>query len=266
MVAALPVILQLLVVLAGVITLAILLHRRLPEQWRTWGFGALTFILSQVARLPLLSAATALISVVLTPAHPAFVLTVAGIQLATSGLFEEGARYIVMRWLARHVRTWRSGVMFGAGHGGIEAILVFTLSAISTVVLLTSGDAIIQQTQAAAPQQAQAVIAQIQALRAGSPWWLYAAGVFERVPAIALHILWSVWVMRAVRGDGIQWLLGAMLMHIAVNTISVLVLQRFGVIATEAAVGVFGLLAVYLTLSQRRRNPAPVSANPPEPA
>jgi len=168
MIAALPVILQLLVVLAGVIALAILLHRRLPEQWRIWGFGALTFILSQVARLPLLSAATALISVVLTPAHPAFVLTLAGIQLATSGLFEEGARYIVMRWLARRVRTWRSGVMFGAGHGGAEAILVFAIAAINTVVLLTMGDSIIQQTQAAAPQQVEAVRAQIEAIRNGS--------------------------------------------------------------------------------------------------
>jgi len=95
---------------------------------------------------------------------------------------------------------------------------------------------------------------------------LYAAGVFERIPAIALHILWSVWVMRAVRGDGIRWLFGAMLMHIAVNTISVLILRQFGVLATEATIGVIGLLAVYLTLSQRRLDPAPVSANPLGPA
>ena len=265
MIAALPVIVQLLVVLVGVIVLAMVLHRRLPEQWRTWVFGALTFVLSQGVRLPLLSVATGLITLVLAPTNPAYALVLGGIQLATSGLFEEGARYIVMLWLAKQVRTWRSGVLFGAGHGGAEAILVFGLAAVNTIVLLTAGDSIIQQTQAAAPQQVEAVRAQVEAIRAGAPGWMYVAGVFERIPAIALHILWSVWVMRAVRGEGLKWLLGAMLMHIAVNTVAVLVAQQFGVVTTEGVLAVIGVLAIYLTLSQRGRDPVPASANPPVP-
>src|ERR1041384_279777 len=110
MVATIPVVVQLLVVLIGVIVLTVVLPRRLPEQWRTWFFGALTFVLSQVVRLPLLSATTALITMTLTPTNPAYGLILGGLQLATSGLFEEGARYLVMHVLAKHVRTWRSGV------------------------------------------------------------------------------------------------------------------------------------------------------------
>lgn len=263
MAAAIPLLLQIVIVVIGVIVFAVILHRRLQEPWRTWFFGALAFVLSQVARLPFLSVVTGLLSAALSPTNPTYLLVAMAIQLATSGLFEEGARYIVMRGLARRVRTWRSGVMFGAGHGGIEAILVFAVTAINAIVLLTNGEAILQQTQAAAPQQVEAVRAQIEALRNGGPWWTYAAGVFERIPAIALHILWSVWVMRAVRGDGIKFLLGAMVMHIAVNTLAVLALPRVGILATEAILGVIGVVAVFLILSQRRRDPAPASANPP---
>ena len=141
----------------------------------------------------------------------------------------------MMRWLARHVRTWRSGVRCGAGHGGAEAILVFAVAAINTVVLLTADDTILQQTQAAAPQQVEAVRAQIEAIRAGSP----------------------MWVMRSVRGEGLKWLLDAILMHIAVNTIAVLAAKQFDIVATEAVLAVFGVAAVYLTRPQRRHDPVP---------
>lgn len=235
---------QLAVIVAGVVGLAIALKRRLPGRWVWWGAGALAFVASQVLRIPLLAAVS-------VGAAGATTLIMA-VQLLTSGLFEETARYVVMRWLAKDVRSWPSAVMFGAGHGGIEAIILFGFGLVNVAVLLLGGDALIAQAQAASPQQAEALRAQIQALQ-GTPVWAYGLGVYERVLAIAVHIAFSIMVMRAVRGDGAKWLLVAIASHIAINAVAVFTAQTAGPIAAEAVMTVIALGCFLFVRRQRQR-------------
>ncbi len=245
---------QALGVLIGVLGLALWLRHRLPERWPTWLLGGLSFVGSQVTRLPLLGAFAAAVPLLgIAQGSLGFTLLVGGVQLATSGLFEESARYIVMRWLAKHVRAWRNAVMFGAGHGGTEALLILGFSAINNIVLLLNGDTVLAQVRATAPQQADALAAQIAALRA-APAWQFGIGLYERALAIILHIALSILVMKAVRGDGAKWLFLAMGLHIAVNTIVVLIAQNGGVLWAEAVLTVLTALPIYLIW--RFREPA----------
>lgn len=51
-----------------------------------------------------------------------------------AGIFEECGRYIMMRFFMKRHHTWANGLAFGAGHGGLEAILITGLSSISLIV------------------------------------------------------------------------------------------------------------------------------------
>lgn len=243
---------QALIVIASVIALAIFLRRRLPAQWRSWVWGALAFIASQIARTPLLIGLTILSQTAGLNFGAEGNFWFNTLLLAfTAGLFEEPARYLVLRFLGKETRGWHGAVMFGAGHGGIEAILFVGGAAITNLFLLLNSDALVAQTRAAAPDQADALVAQIQALQ-GVNIGLIGASLIERVFAIMLHIGLSVMVMRAVEGRGSRWLILAILIHGIANTVA-LVANRFGgVVAAEAVVGVIGLAMLVYTLSQRR--------------
>lgn len=245
---------QAIVVFAGVIALAIVLHRRLPAPWRAWVWGALTFVASQVARLPILIGLTVLSQMLgLDFGQEGNFWFNAAVLSFSAGLFEEMARYVVLRFLARDVRGWNGAVMFGAGHGGIEAILIVGIgSGIVNSYLLLNADVLLAQTRAAAPAAADQLQAQIEALR-GVSAGIIAASLIERVFAIMLHIGLSVMVMRAVEGDGFKWVLAAIAIHAAANFAAVTA-QRFGgIVVAEVIVAVFGLAVLAFTLSQRPR-------------
>jgi len=242
---------QFAVVVAGVVVLALALRRKYAARWSWWAAGALAFITAQALRLPLLTAVNA--------AAPGIALIAA---LLSSGLFEEGARYLVMRRFARSVRDWPSAVMFGAGHGGIEAILIFGVALASTAVLLLNGDALIAQMQTAAPAQAEALRTQIAALN-DAPLWQFALGAWERAPALLLHIAASILVMRAVRDRSVRFLFAAMALHVALNTLAVFTQKQFGMLAAEAALTIAALGCLWIISSQRRLSrPAPDAADP----
>lgn len=231
---------QWLVIAAGVAGLAYVLRRHGAR--RVWWFaGAGAFVASQLVRLPLLTLVGAF--------APGAALAAA---LASSGIFEEGARYFVMRRLARDVRDRASAVMFGAGHGGIEALLIFSMALLNTVVLSSNGEAIAAQLPTA---QAEALRAQIAGLYE-TPLWMYALGIWERVPALMVHIAASVLVMRAVRDGAVRFLLAAIALHIAVNTLAVLSLPALGPLATEALITAAGVVSLWIS---RRVEPPAIS-------
>lgn len=253
-------ILQALAIFAGVIALAIVLRRRLPALWRAWVWGALAFVASQAVRMPLLIGLT-LISQALRWdfGEEGNFWSNAIILSLTAGLFEETARYLVLRFLAKDVRGWQNAVMFGAGHGGIEAILLVGIGAgVTNAYLLLNADALLAQVRAFSPDQVGALEAQLAALRNVSAG-VIAASLIERAFAIMLHIGLSVMVMRAVEGGGFGWVLGAMGVHALANLLAITA-QRFGgIVAAEIVVGVIALAMLAFTLRQRPVGSAPIA-------
>lgn len=245
--------LQALVALVGVPLLALVVVRRLEGRWSTLGWGALAFVAAQAVRLPLLFAFSLLV-----PAGPGTAVPVAVVAVVSSGLFEEGARWLVLRFAARNARRWRDGVVFGVGHGGVEALLVLGLGAVSVVLLLTQGA---QLAEALPPEQAEALAAQLTTLRAAPLTPLLA--IWERVPAVVFHVAASLLVLRAVRDRVPGPLIAAVVLHWAVNATAVVAVQAgLEPVLVEVLLTVIALPLVAVILRERRRDPAQEAVEP----
>ena len=214
-------ILQFVGVVALVLAAWFVGKRNLGFRWASLGWGALAFPLSQVARFALVIPLQFLFSKTFDPAT-ATALTTA-LFLATSGLFEETARWIVLRFWAKNTREWNDGVGFGLGHGGIEALLLFTNLFAGNIMLLTTGDAITAQaTGNDDPATAQAITEQIEALQ-NIGVGMIATSWYERALAIATHVVFTLIVLRAVRERRWQLWALAVVCHIGFNAVAVLI-------------------------------------------
>lgn len=252
---------QFILVLVGVVLAWEIGRRRLPAAWSTIGWGALAFPLSQLARFALLIPLTFALNPVSGGVDPAVIAGVnAAILVLTSGLFEETARWVVLRFWATRARRWPDGVAFGLGHGGIEAILLLGASAISGIALLATADTALETVRSTAPDQAGALEAQIATLQ-GFTVGLASLGVYERILAIILHVACSVIVLRGVRESRWQWWLLAVVLHCGFNALALAVNSLGNPLLTEAAITVPVLVLLWALVAgplSRRRDPGDV--------
>ncbi len=231
-------------------------QRRWSLPWKLLGVGALTFVGSQVVRLPLLLGLGWLMST-LWPDFPrewAMPFNVVVLSLS-AGLFEEGARYVGYRWLAPEARTWPQAMGLGAGHGGIEAILLGVLTAftLAQMFILRTTDL---STLPIPAEQLATLTTQVEAFWSAA-WYLSLLGAVERGFALVLHISLSVMVMQVlVRGQR-RWLWLAVLWHGLANMVGVGVLQAAGPLAAEGALAVVAALSLVILWRLRQPVPAP---------
>jgi uncharacterized membrane protein YhfC len=254
--------LSILIMLAAPVVLGIFLARRLGTRWRLFGAGALTFVASQVVRLPLLFVLTALFSASVLPAPPARWLMIfnVGILSISAGIFEEGARYLAFRFWVKDARTWRQALKFGAGHGGIESIITGLLVALTLInmAVLRNMDV---STLPLTPAQATALSDQVTQFWAVT-WPMTLMGGLERLFAISLHLSLSVMVLQAVLRRNMLWLLTAIVWHAAANMAGVFALQRWGPYGAEAVIGAFAVASLAAMFALRRVMPdAPAASS-----
>ena len=174
-----------------------------------------------------------------------------------AGLFEETGRYFGFAVLLRKKRGKDiNGLMYGAGHGGIEAVLVMSLAMVSNLVFAFSVNA----------GTADPSMASIAAQLAGIAPVTFLVSIVERIGAVALHISLSVLVWFAVKNRKRFWLFPlAIVLHALVDAVAV-IMSRFvtNIWLIEAAVyllaGVCAVLAVIVY--KRNSKPAEVAAEP----
>ena len=157
-----------------------------------------------------------------------------------AGLFEETGRFLSMKFLMKkEPTTVLPGLAYGAGHGGVEMLIVFGISMISNVVMsvmINAGqlETIVSQTPAEAQEQVRAAAAQLAELRAGG----LLLGLWERISALILHFSLSVLVWAAVRKGG-KWLWlfpAAILLHAGVDAQAVILSKSASMPALEAII------------------------------
>jgi uncharacterized membrane protein YhfC len=237
------------------------IRRRYRVGWGIFFAGAATFILSQIVHLPL-NWALGLLGggrgVALWPL--AAMALVAGLSAA---LCEEGARWIVLTFFLKQCRRWDQGLQYGAGHGGIEAIIFGVLALISFVsmIVLRLVDPAVLNLAGAAADQAQAQMAQYWA----TPWYMSMLGGLERVFAITLQIAMALLVVRSVARRQPLYLLAAIGLHTAVDFWAVWGMGMLGVVWVEVGVAVFAALAFWLILRLKEPAPEPTAAPIPAP-
>ncbi len=143
-----------------------------------------------------------------------------------AGVFEETGRFVTYKLFLR--KTTAEGnpadsVMYGIGHGGIEAVMVLsanllTYAGIAVMINMGQGDAILDSMMASVPpEQADIAVKQLESFMLSSPLF-YIAACFERVMAVAIHIMLSVTVFAAARSKKRLWLFPAsILLHALID-------------------------------------------------
>ena len=237
---------QYVVIIIGVLLAWWAATRLLGARWASIGWGALAFPLSQLLRfalvIPLQIAFTNWFD------RPTALLAIAVLMVVTSGLFEETTRWIVLRFWAKKVRPWREGVGFGLGHGGIEAILLFTSTLSTNMMLLRNGDMVkAQVAQSGDPAAVEALETQIDMLN-NLTFGLISLGWYERVLAICAHVAFTLIVLRAVRERRWQLWLLAVVAHIVFNAVAVITMDN-GVVWTYGFLTAFTAVALWAVVA-----------------
>lgn len=185
----------------------LILRRRGTGRGKAFWIGVLAFTISQfVLRIPILTS--------VLPQYAWFFILqrnpwAYGFFLGLSAaLFEEVARWIGMRVFLKGRTDWESGVAFGLGHGGIEAMVLTGINCVVLLVLILVGKG------GEFPVQGASVL----------------IGAAERLYAIAFHVSASVLVLEGIRFQR-QWqyLLLAIVLHTILDAGIVILPQVFGV-------------------------------------
>src|SRR5689334_4769464 len=99
--------------------------------------GAVTFIGSQIVHQPLGILLTNL--ELFKPASSGWPLVIYAAELGLwTALCEELTRYLVLRFWLKRDRSWRSALMFGAGHGRTESIIMELMAAVAAINLFVA--------------------------------------------------------------------------------------------------------------------------------
>ena len=246
-----------IIAVLGMILLPILLGfwlvRKFKLSWKLFFAGALTFIASQVLHIPFLQVLTVMFNNGTLPTPPAAWNTVFNAVLLglLAGIFEETARYILFKFFLKKTRTWQEGVLVGAGHGGVEAIIVGVLGVFTVINMVIMRNANLLAMGIPADQLA---LAQQQvAAFWSSPAYTGLLGLFERVFAICLHISLSVMVLYSVAYKKPIWFWLAMLWHAFVDAAAVYLMPGIGAVAVEGVVAVMAIVSLVILFRLRSK-------------
>jgi uncharacterized membrane protein YhfC len=227
---------ELVFVIGFPLALGAWLRRRFRVSWLLFVAGALTFGLSQAVHLPLNEIIFALVGQP-SPLPDGANALILGF---TAGLCEETARYVAYRWVWRDLRAWREALMFGAGHGGIEAMVLVGLVVGATGLNMALLQGAELETWGLPAAQTAQLQGQVDAYW-GQDWITPLLAAVERLFAMTFHVGMAVLVLQAVEKRR-YWVLGIGL-HTAVNALALMTVQAgWSLVATEGLVGGFSLV------------------------
>lgn len=234
--------------------------------WRLYWIGATIFVLSQVFHIPFNIGLTYLFrrGFLPTPSEswqPIFNAVLLGLS---AGVFEETARYSGYRWWAKDARSWSKGLLYGAGHGGIEAILVGGLVLLTFLQLAALRG---QDLSAIVPDhQLGALQVQVAAYWSAA-WYDSLLSTLERALTLPVQLCFSIIVLQVFVRRRAYWLLTAILWHAVIDALVVFAARAWGAYVSEAILAMFALVSILimfrLRMPEPEPNPKPLSSPPP---
>ena len=223
------------------LALATVIARRRPAGWALFGIGAATFVGAQLFHIPfnwLVDSAGYLPD---PEASRRNLLLVAAFAGLSAGFFEEVARYLAYRFWARDARSWGAGLMMGAGHGGIEAILVGLVAAVNVGFLFGFRHGYFTGI---IPAEALPLVQEQVTALFSAPLYQTVLGAVERLFALCVHLSLSLLVMQVFTRGRVLWLLLAIGWHALLDAVAVFAVGTWGIVTTEGLIGVLALLSV----------------------
>ena len=233
-----------IILMIGIPVAAVLVTRR------KWGLplsivlaGAITFVASQILHVPANNLLARAFDLETQP------LIVQALVLGLSaGVFEEAARYVVMRFWQKDIRSWRQAFSLGLGHGGVEALLIgltMALTLANMIVIINAEDVAALGLPEGAAEQVAAFWEM--------PLYTPLLAVLERVMAMTLHLALSTVVALCFTKRTIWPLFAAILWHAFADALAVYGVQTWGTVAVEGILLVLGLLSVAILLLTKRQ-------------
>lgn len=174
-----------------------------------------------------------------------------------AGVFEETGRFLAFKTvLKKRLGNDKNALMYGAGHGGCEAVLLLSATYASYIVMgimLNMGlaDKLTAGLTGDTLATMETVFAAISAI---TPLTCLLA-ILERCVAITTHICLSVLVWFAVKKPGKGWLFSlAILLHAALDGIMVILAAHLPAAAVEGCLVVMVLGMVLLSRAVWKKN------------
>lgn len=170
----------------------------------------------------------------------------------SAGISEEIGRYLGFRFFLKNELSWKNGIAYGIGHGGIEAILLMGTTYINNAVLslmINNGafDRVI------APELDSELAAAIKTQLIETSPFLFLVGGLDRVFAITIQIALSLVVLYAVVKRKFSFVIYAILLHALVNSIPVILMQQgFNVWAAEIYLFILAAIALFFIIRSRK--------------
>jgi len=179
-----------------------------------------------------------------------------------AALFEEFGRLIVMKTaLKNNFDNDRNGLMYGAGHGGIEAIVILGLSMVTNLMYAQQINAhslepVYQVVKQMPEEQGIAVLQSLLTLT-DTASGIFLLGLLERIPAIALHLAMSALVWKAVKDNKNGYFVLSLAVHFVADFTTVVIAGLITniVLAEVLIVAVCAVLSVlvYLFLKNKEK-------------
>jgi uncharacterized membrane protein YhfC len=241
-----------LLMIAMPLVLGLFLARRLRVGWRLFVVGAVTFVGSQVLHLPFNTQVLSLVieRLGLTEVQTGVPLAVVALLYGLSaGVFEEVARYLVYRLQLKEVTSWGQALMFGAGHGGVEAILLGGLAAYALFQAVAYRG--VDLNGLVPPEQLELATAQLEAYWS-APWYSTVLGAVERAFTLCFHLSASLLVLKAITRKKPVWLVLAVGWHALVNAVTLFAFGTWGAYVAEGLIGLMALFSLWIVFTLRK--------------
>lgn len=226
----------------------LLLKKR--QHLKSFLLGVVVFLVSQIfLRIPLINNVLSQTDwfMMLPTLYPIIYSIFLGLS---AGVFEEVGRFIGFRFGLKDKRTWTDGLVFGIGHGGIEALLISGVACIQNLIALISlsmgtyTDSILGVDQTTAVDMYLSV----------SNLTVLTVGV-ERLLAIGIHIGLSILVLYGLNQNKgrYKFLVIAILIHTVIDAVVVILQQLgFGIVVIEVWCAICSLFLIIYSIKSKK--------------
>lgn len=145
-----------------------------------------------------------------------------------AGLFEESGRFVFMKFtLKKYHNNKGTALMYGAGHGGFEAMYLLGVGMISNIIYSIMINArmmrpVIDSLQSLGLSTTDMITAlSSYAQLIDYPSWIFLMGLMERISAIVAHIAMSIVVWEAVTTKKYWYIAVSFAMHFILDFVTV---------------------------------------------
>lgn len=169
-----------------------------------------------------------------------------------AGIFEETGRFLAFKLFCKNENDPRASIMYGLGHGGVEAVVLVGITLISYAVTAMTVNALGTEALFGAlpDEQRWAAEAQIAALT-DYDMVSTIVSLAERILAIVLHTALSVIVFASIKMKGKLWLYPAAIVLHALFDVPAALYQRgviTGIAVTELLLLAADIVLVLITI------------------